>query len=141
MQSTRRVKRQSAVHIFASEYGESTLSEKGSGEFDPSFVITKLGSRINRVIVAGLLERIEGRDVSTGSVIYQGQLRDPSGVNYFSVGDYVSDSVKELTIQLVEKLETGEPIGIKRLIARPVAELCIAAQEKHEKEEKVYADN
>ena len=36
--------------------------------------------------------------------------------------------------------ETGEPIGIKRLIARPVAELCIAAQEKHEKEEKVYAD-
>ena len=37
--------------------------------------------------------------------------------------------------------ETGEPIGIKRLIARPVAELCIAAQEKHEKEEKVYADS
>ena len=36
--------------------------------------------------------------------------------------------------------ETGEPIGIKRLMARPVAALCIAAQEKHEKEEKVYAD-
>jgi DnaK suppressor protein len=35
--------------------------------------------------------------------------------------------------------ETGEPIGIKRLIARPVAELCIEAQEKHEKKEKVYA--
>ena len=37
--------------------------------------------------------------------------------------------------------ETGQPIGIKRLMARPVAELCIVAQEKHEKEEKVYADN
>ena len=37
--------------------------------------------------------------------------------------------------------ETGEPIGIKRLMARPVAELSIAAQEKHEKEEKVYADD
>jgi len=36
--------------------------------------------------------------------------------------------------------ETGEPIGLKRLIARPIAILCIAAQEKHEKEEKVYAD-
>ena len=36
--------------------------------------------------------------------------------------------------------ETGEAIGIKRLIARPVATLCITAQEKHEKEEKVYAD-
>ena len=37
--------------------------------------------------------------------------------------------------------DTGEPIGLKRLTARPVAELSIAAQEKHEQEEKVYADN
>ena len=37
--------------------------------------------------------------------------------------------------------ETGEPIGLKRLMARPVATLCIAAQEKHEKNEKVYADD
>ena len=106
----RSVKRQPALHMFASEYGESTLSEKGSGEFDPSFVVTKLGSRVNRMIVAGLLERIEGRDVANGSVIYQGQLRDPSGINYFSVGDYVSDSVKEMTIQLSARLESGEPI-------------------------------
>ena len=37
--------------------------------------------------------------------------------------------------------ETGEPIGLKRLMARPVATLCISAQEKHEKNEKVYADD
>ena len=37
--------------------------------------------------------------------------------------------------------ETGEPIGLKRLMARPVATLCITAQEKHEKDEKVYADD
>ena len=37
--------------------------------------------------------------------------------------------------------ETGEPIGLKRLIARPVATLCISAQERHEKDEKVYADD
>ena len=37
--------------------------------------------------------------------------------------------------------DTGEPIGLKRLIARPVATLSIAAQEKHEQEEKVFADN
>jgi len=37
--------------------------------------------------------------------------------------------------------ETGEPIGLKRLIARPVATLSISSQEKHEKEEKVFADN
>jgi len=37
--------------------------------------------------------------------------------------------------------ETADPIGLRRLMARPVAHLCIAAQEKHEKEEKVYADD
>ena len=37
--------------------------------------------------------------------------------------------------------ETGEPIGLKRLMARPVAPLSITAQEKHEKEEKVFADD
>ena len=36
--------------------------------------------------------------------------------------------------------ETGEPIGIKRLIARPIATLSIEAQEKHEKNEKIFAD-
>ena len=36
--------------------------------------------------------------------------------------------------------DTGDPIGLKRLMARPVATLSIAAQEKHEKEEKVFAD-
>ena len=36
--------------------------------------------------------------------------------------------------------ETGEPIGLKRLIARPIANLSIEAQEKHEKNEKIFAD-
>ena len=37
--------------------------------------------------------------------------------------------------------DTGEPIGLKRLMARPVATLSIAAQEKHEKEEKVFVND
>ena len=47
--------------------------------------------------------------------------------------------IKDATYGFCE--ETTEPIGLKRLMARPVAELCIAAQEKHEKEERVYADD
>ena len=38
-------------------------------------------------------------------------------------------------------LDTAEPIGLKRLMARPVAKYTIAAQEKHEKDEKVHADD
>ena len=38
-------------------------------------------------------------------------------------------------------LDTAEPIGLKRLMARPVAKYTIAAHEKHEKNEKVHADD
>ena len=37
--------------------------------------------------------------------------------------------------------ETGEPIGLKRLIARPIAALCIEAQERHERDEKIFIDD
>jgi DnaK suppressor protein len=37
--------------------------------------------------------------------------------------------------------ETGEPIGLKRLMARPVATLSIEAQEKHERDEKIFIED
>ena len=37
--------------------------------------------------------------------------------------------------------ETGEPIALKRLDARPIATLSIEAQERHERREKVYRDD
>lgn len=36
--------------------------------------------------------------------------------------------------------ETGEPISLKRLEARPIATLSIEAQERHERRERVYRD-
>ena len=37
--------------------------------------------------------------------------------------------------------ETAEPIGLKRLMARPVATLSIEAQEKHERDEKIFIED
>jgi DnaK suppressor protein len=37
--------------------------------------------------------------------------------------------------------ETGEPISIRRLEARPIATLSIEAQERHERRERVYRDD
>ncbi len=37
--------------------------------------------------------------------------------------------------------ETGDPISLKRLDARPIATLSIEAQERHEKRERVYRDD
>lgn len=36
--------------------------------------------------------------------------------------------------------ETGEPIGLRRLDARPIATLSVEAQERHERRERVYRD-
>ena len=83
MQPAKRAKRQPAWHMLASEFSDSTLNQQGSGEFDPLFVISKLGAKVNRLIVAGLLERLEPRETANGSTLWQGQLRDPSGQHYF----------------------------------------------------------
>ena len=37
--------------------------------------------------------------------------------------------------------ETGDPIGLKRLMARPIATLSLEAQERHEREERVHRDD
>ena len=37
--------------------------------------------------------------------------------------------------------ETGEPIGVKRLDARPIATLSIEAQERHERRERIHRDD
>ena len=110
MQPARRARRQPAWHMLASEFSDSTLSQQGSGEFDPLFVITKLGAKVNRVVVAGMLERLDPRETSNGSTLWQGQLRDPSGLHFFSVGDYAPESMRELTIQLSSRIEDGETI-------------------------------
>ena len=52
--------------------------------------------------------------------------------------DRAIDKIKNNTYGYCE--ETGEAIGLKRLIARPIATLTIEAQEKHEKNEKIFAD-
>ena len=52
--------------------------------------------------------------------------------------DQAIKKIKDDTYGYCEK--TGEPIGVKRLIARPIATMSIEAQEKHEKNEKIFAD-
>ncbi|WP_341790344.1 RNA polymerase-binding protein DksA [Rickettsia endosymbiont of Polydrusus tereticollis] len=55
------------------------------------------------------------------------------------------DKIEEALLRIENKEygyceETGEPIGIKRLQARPIATLCIEAQERYENYEKNHLD-
>ena len=53
--------------------------------------------------------------------------------------DHALKKLKDGTYGYCE--DTGEPIGLKRLIARPIATLSIDAQERHEKKEKIFVEN
>lgn len=107
-----RSKRQPAVRLFSQEFSESTLSDKGPDEFDPAFVITKLGCMVNRTLVAGLLESLNPRETSGGNTMWQGTLRDPSGLHYFSVGDFQGGALLAQAAQLSSDLEGGDPIQL-----------------------------
>jgi RNA polymerase-binding transcription factor len=37
-------------------------------------------------------------------------------------------------------VETGDPISLRRLDARPIATLSVEAQERHERRERIYRD-
>ncbi len=108
-----RVGRQSAIRIFAQEYSESSLVERGIGEFAPSFVITKLGARVNRCLVCGGLERMERRDGDSGPY-YAGQLRDPSGTHYFNVAPFQPDLHPDAE-ELLARFETGDSILVSMI--------------------------
>jgi hypothetical protein len=100
--------RQSAIRIFAQEYSESSLIERGAGEYDPSFVITKLGAKVNRCLVCGGLERMERRDGDSGP-FYRGQVRDPSGTHYFDVAPFQPELHPDAE-ELLARFETGDSI-------------------------------
>ena len=102
----RRIARQSAVRLFAQEYRDASLTEEGSGEYDPSFVITKIGAKINRVLVCGVIDRMERREGDSGPN-YSGHVRDPTGSYMFSVASFQPELHPDFE-ELLARFESGD---------------------------------
>jgi DnaK suppressor protein len=101
---------------------------------------------------------IVSQSVDTLEDLRQGGLNQPDEIDRASLETDKSldlrtkDRIRKLIAKIDEALEriedgsygyceeTGEPIGIDRLDARPVATLSIEAQERHERMEKTYDD-
>lgn len=103
-----RQRREPAIRMLAEEFRDASLHEESTGEYEPSFVITRLGARVNRLLVAGLLERFERRDTDSGPM-YDLQLRDPTGPHYVRVGSFTPELLP--TVERIEqRWEGGEPM-------------------------------
>ena len=106
MTTQQRSRRQTAIRLFSREYFESSLPDGGEGEFDPKFVVTKLGARVNRMYVAGVIERLERRDGDNGPS-YSGAVRDPTGIHFWSVPAFRPELHLEME-ELVSRFESGD---------------------------------
>ena len=79
--------RQPALRMFAIEFSQSSLPIVGQGEFDPSFVVSRLGAMTSRMLVAGVIDNMERRDTESGPG-YRGRLRDSTGLHMFDIAPF-----------------------------------------------------
>ena len=97
----------------------------------------------NRIIFGNSDDNASSADIVDQATSYSGKTVEMRTVNrnkkLISKIDGSLKKIDEGTYGFCE--ETGEEIGLKRLIARPIASLTVAAQEKHEKQEKIFADD
>ena len=97
-----------------------------------------------------LLENVQGTLVHMQGIVNESDSNDRASMEEeFTLEFRVRDRERKLLRKIADALlriengtygwceETGEPIGIPRLLARPVATLCIEAQERHERHERM----
>ena len=108
------MKRETAWRIFASEYNDSTYEQKGSGEKQPSYVITPLGGRVNRIYLVGVLTDVE--NVAENGEFLRAHISDPTGVFTIYSGQYQKEATQQLQnidvpafVAIVGKTRTYEP--------------------------------
>ena len=89
------MRREIAWRVFADEYNDATLEVKGGGEKEPSYVITPLGAKINRVFIVGVLTDIE--NISEEGEMLRAHVSDPTGVFTIYSGKYQPDVTKKLS--------------------------------------------
>ncbi|MCL2031764.1 MAG: glycerol dehydrogenase [Methanomassiliicoccaceae archaeon] len=80
--------RETAWRLFSSELNSATYEIKGDDEKSPSYVVTKLGAMVNRVLVAGVLTEKENVG-SDDEPMWRGRVQDLATGNFFiNVGRY-----------------------------------------------------
>lgn len=88
--------RETAWRIFASEFNSSTHVETGSGERAPSYVVTPLGAKVNRLFVVGVVTDVENIGSDT-EPMWRARVSDPTGVFYISAGQYQPEAATVLS--------------------------------------------
>lgn len=106
--------REQAWRLFAGEYNDTTCKLEGEGDKNPSYIVTPLGAKVNRLYVVGVLTNVE--DLSNEGEMLRAHVSDPTGVFVIYVGQYQPEILDYLShidtpnyVALVGKSRTYEP--------------------------------
>ncbi|MFO1533649.1 MAG: hypothetical protein ABR562_08180 [Thermoplasmatota archaeon] len=108
------IQREVAHRAFALEFNGSRHEIKGQGEKDPSFLVTPLGAKVNRVHVVGVCTDVE--PVGESGEVWRARISDPSGVFHVYAGNYQPEAAQALSqlkppqyVAVTGKARTYEP--------------------------------
>jgi len=79
--------RETAWRVFATELNSSTLEIKATEEKMPSYIVSPLGAKINRVLISGVLTEKENVG-SEEEPMWRGRVQDVSGSFFINVGKF-----------------------------------------------------
>ena len=88
--------REAAWRLFAGEYNDATLEVSGGGERAPSYLVTPLGAKVNRVFVVGVVTDVEnvGTDMQP---MWRARVADPTGTFHIYAGQYQPEAAAALS--------------------------------------------
>src|SRR5439155_568329 len=107
-----RVIRDVAWRLFASEYNDANLETEGTGERPPSYIVTPLGAKVNRVFVVGVITDVE--NVGTdGQPMWRARASDPTGTFHVYAGKYQPEAAA--TLSKLKPPVFGATVGKSRI--------------------------
>lgn len=129
------ISRETAWRVFAGELNISSLEKKGEEEKSPTYLITPLGTRMNRVLVAGVL--LDKQNVgSDEEPLWKARVEDVSGSYFINVGRYQPEAAAAMAsleapsfVAVIGKIRTFRPDETRTLVSlRPERIFSIDAE-------------
>ncbi|KYK25555.1 MAG: hypothetical protein AYK23_03470 [Candidatus Proteinoplasmatales archaeon SG8-5] len=88
--------REVAWRLFAGELNDSSLVLTGEEERSPTFVVTPLGAKVNRVFAVGVITDIENVG-SPEEPLWRARMSDPTGTMFISAGQFQPEAAQALS--------------------------------------------
>ncbi|MFA5897384.1 MAG: hypothetical protein WC985_10885 [Thermoplasmata archaeon] len=88
--------REAAWRLFAGEYNDASLEVSGGGERAPSYLVTPLGAKVNRVFVVGVITDVENMGTEM-QPMWRARVADPTGTFHIYAGQYQPEAAAALS--------------------------------------------